>query len=582
LIRGFGIITGILLVTVLVSLPQSPGWLQQGRDSGVFSYTAQVLLHGGQLYHDAWDNKPPLVYFINALAMIVFGENLWSLWLIQIISLWITGLLFYYLLTRIYQQAKFALAGTVIFLFQAHHFVITGAGNFVEIYSLLPQVLCFIAGYNYLRQPDRRWAVVLGFAASLTWLLKQNTIGAGLAFPAVLMIFRSRDLRSQLIWSSGIAYMILGGLVGVGGIALYLLAQGILFEALDAIFIAPMMFHDWLNRGPVSPWISFGSTLTASSVLLTMSPLALLVFYSCLAALWRKSTQSRAALKNLWQNRASRVEAWGVASSLLWPFKKPLLQPFALVPSLSFITSREYGHPNQRTADPRLTKTAFGLWITLSFFIDFALANLSNRGADIGYGHYYLTPMPAFILMVLRLLAPASHTRLKRITWVYVFGTACLWLPVVLLGQAIVSGSSPFSPALAHPLISYVVNHSLPEETVLVWGASSKINFQAKRRSPTRFHYAYYLIIPGEDSRQNIKDFMDDLEQNQPALIVDSTLNDGYRVPPLDPAERREWEARGGRRDVEDLTPLYQFVADHCTMTDRIDKFQIYQCSYES
>src|SRR3954447_17879480 len=36
-------------------------------DSGIFLYVGQRLLHGDVLYRDIADNKPPLIYWLNAL-----------------------------------------------------------------------------------------------------------------------------------------------------------------------------------------------------------------------------------------------------------------------------------------------------------------------------------------------------------------------------------------------------------------------------------------------------------------------------------------------------------------------------------
>jgi hypothetical protein len=69
-----------------------------------------------------------------------------------------------------------------------------------------------------------------------------------------------------------------------------------------------------------------------------------------------------------------------------------------------------------------------------------------------------------------------------------------------------------------------------------------------------------------------------DLNANPPAMIVDSTMTDGDRVPPLDAARRAAWWEAGGRRDVAHLEPIYQFVADHCTLVDEIKQAAIYRC----
>lgn len=47
-----------------------------GRDQGIYAVVARTILEGGAPYRDAWDFKPPGIYFIYALATILFGAVL--------------------------------------------------------------------------------------------------------------------------------------------------------------------------------------------------------------------------------------------------------------------------------------------------------------------------------------------------------------------------------------------------------------------------------------------------------------------------------------------------------------------------
>ena len=76
-----------LVLVFFVSLQYAPSVTSQRRDSGIFAYTGKVITEGGLPYADAWDNKLPGVYYIDALAFVLFGTNLWALWLIENITL---------------------------------------------------------------------------------------------------------------------------------------------------------------------------------------------------------------------------------------------------------------------------------------------------------------------------------------------------------------------------------------------------------------------------------------------------------------------------------------------------------------
>ena len=40
------------------------------RDEGMFGYMGQLILDGGLPYLDAFDHKPPVVFYLNALALL--------------------------------------------------------------------------------------------------------------------------------------------------------------------------------------------------------------------------------------------------------------------------------------------------------------------------------------------------------------------------------------------------------------------------------------------------------------------------------------------------------------------------------
>ncbi len=77
------LVLAALVLVFVVSLQYAPSVSQQRRDSGIFAYTGKVITEGGLPYADAWDNKLPGVYYIDALAFLLFGTNLWALWLIE-------------------------------------------------------------------------------------------------------------------------------------------------------------------------------------------------------------------------------------------------------------------------------------------------------------------------------------------------------------------------------------------------------------------------------------------------------------------------------------------------------------------
>ncbi len=513
-------------VVFLVSLQLAPSVSEQRRDSGIFAYTAEVIREGGLPYLDAWDNKLPGVYFIDALAFAVFGTNRWALWLIENFTLFAAALALFWLLKQLYKTRAEAWIGALIFILLARHPLLVEDTNFTELYALLPQAIVFVAGFQLLRRAEWRWALLFGFAAGVAFLIKQTTVGVALAFvPAVLLSGHPlRGSRERWRWLGGMA---LGGLACLLPVGVYLLANGILDDAFDASFVMARSFHRWVGQESVWLGRTLITTLTKSAFVIVFYPLLPFLLIGLREA-WRRG--------------------------------------------------RALPHADLQAA----SEATLARWAALTFAVDLTLVNVTNRG----YGHYYVTLLPT-VTLLLTLAVTKLHEwaqqdkRARRVRW------AQLYFAAVLIGVPLVTSVVRFwqanwqiaGPAKQRDLTAYVIEHTSPQDMVLVWGAATVINFQSGRKSPTRYHYGYPLVVP-DYSDEAIQEFVAELEANQPAMIVDTTMRDGYRVPPLDPGRRRQWWAEGGRRDTANLEPIYRFVSAHCRVVDEVDEAAIYHCAY--
>lgn len=522
----------ILAVALLTTLPQAPSISGMGRDSGIFAYTAKVISDGGLPYRDAWDNKPPGVYYINALSFQLFGFDRWALWNIELIFTVVTGIMFFQLLMIIYRRRLLAAGGTALFLIMSRHPEIIGDGNFTETYALLPQVLCLYAGYKFLKQPAYRWALLIGLSACFAFLIKQTTTGVAFGFIPAIILTGHPILKSPKKWH-WLAVMIMGGLLGLALTGLYFAAHNLLGEAVESAFIAPGKLHNWTSGRPTPLWETVMTSTQSEPFYFAILPFMPAVFLSAAIAVYQLVSPTRRT-----------------------------------VPPAT---------------DTQKTHATFLLWVLLMFVLDFFLTNLTNRA----HFHYYITPIPSMILLSIalyRMVAehPCSH-RLYR-----AFSTAiALYLVIngisgcaAIMGKVERSDNSFFGPVIADPIVDYIQERTQPSDNVLVWGASSDINFQSLRDSPTQYHYAYAVIVPDYNADSNIQEMVNDLEANQPVMVVDRAISDGYRVPPLDTRYRIMWLWQGGRADTADLRPLYSFVNRHCSITDEVYGAVIYQCSY--
>lgn len=530
---------GVLILVFVVSLQLAPSVIEQRRDSGIFAYTGKVILEGGQPYSDAWDNKLPGVYLIDAFAFVLFGTNRWALWLIENITLVLAGLVMFWLLQQLYRNRAEAWIGTVILVVLARHPGLVSDVNFTEPYALLPQVVVLAAGYQFLRKPDSRLGFLIGFASGMAFLIKQTTIGVALAFFPAIVLTHHPVMRGQDRWRR-LGVIILGGLTILGLMGLYLVVNGILDNAFDASFVAASAFHKWV--GEQSAWVgeTLFYSLTSSDFPAVFGPLLPFLVIGMVVAVRR----ARAYVRQ----------------------------------SRHLPTSRQ----NRRMA----TEATLLLWAVLAFFADLCLANVTGRG----YSHYYVPLIPTTALLITLSLPAirrfgAQPDRRPRL----IAAGLQLYLGGLLLGVSL--GASLFrfwmvdwdiaGPERRRDVVSYVTEHTDPDQTVLVWGVDTVINFQSGRNSPTEYTYGYPLVVPGYTTDEDIQDVVLDLKTNRPALIIDTTLRDGDRVPPLDPVRRAQWWNAGGRQDIVNLDPIYRFVSDHCRTINEIDQAVIYHCRYQ-
>lgn len=525
----------VILFALITALPQVPSAIPQGRDSGIYAYISLMAEKGVNLYRDVWaDNKPPALYYVNALAFAIFGVGRWALWFASLLLHLGTVAAVFAVLQSIYRRPAVSLTGAMIYAVLARHPALIIDGNLTESYALLPQALCMAAGYWFLRRPSDRLALAIGITASLAFMTRQTSIGAPMMLLPAILAVRHPVLYESRRWR-WLALMVAGGLGGLVVLVGHLWLEGVLSIAVDAMVNVPFEFHRWVDRKFTPAWATVFTTLTSG---------------------------------NFWLAMGAYV-------------------PYALF-ALALAARHSVSILNGRIhhSDEAATRRTWEVWIALTFLADLGLANSTNKS----HGHYFLTPMLALSFMVAAGLVTLFESR-RRSRWVrwgrHVYWVVAIAIAIVIqaLGYKAIDGipeQTWTGATQEQDLAVYVADHTAPDEMVFGWGVgSSRINFQAGRLSPTRFHYGYPLIVPGPATRQRIEQTAQDLERNKPVLVIDTTWIDGKRVPPLDPERRIAWWALGGRRDVANLQPIFHFVADHCELAERVENADIYRCHYD-
>lgn len=203
--------------------------------------------------------------------------------------------------------------------------------------------------------------------------------------------------------------------------------------------------------------------------------------------------------------------------------------------------------------------------------IEVVLANLSGRN----YTHYYISWLPGlaifagflFYLLLTRLFDASHPPRAATLFTVVILGLFS-WLLATGYYRTWERYRRPYETSV----VEAIQRSTRPDEYVLMWGAETRINFIANRRSPTRFVYQYPLYHPNYTHEALIVEFLDDILDNQPRLIID-TKNDElplFSFPINTPAiQSRLTQVRSQYRVKEEVGGWTVYERDPLILTPR-------------
>jgi hypothetical protein len=483
-----------MMGTLIALFPSNPNNMTlPSRDSGVFLYIGWRFLNGDFPYKDVWDHKPPLIYFVDALGIALTPDSLWGIWFLQFIFLFFTLFLIYKLLDRELGLAA-ALVGTVTLT--SGLLTILEKGNVTEEYALVFQALCFglfvSAWKNDFPIRTSFWIGVLG---GLAFYFKQTTIGIWITYGLILLVIRFTQRKFPL---QDLGALLAGWLVPSILLILYLASQGAFADFWEQAFLYNFVYigkHEGIRR---------------------LIPVFIKGF---------------AYLQNGWVLYLA-IFGWMAALAYTWVQRKQL---FVQSPPLVLIA-------------------------LVNLPIEVFLITISGRSIL----HYYLTPLPVMAILagtlvftmpvLIGMLRPIDTQKAQK--WV-----PGMILATVLLGQW---GQVTYFPSYVGVLsdndyaevIDYVSKNTNENDSVLLIGAESVVNFLARRAAPTRYVYQYPLATLGR--RPMFEEYFNEILTNKPVLIIDTRGQPRLDEKLYTPMQKRSEAVRAG---VQYLGANYQQVA---------------------
>jgi hypothetical protein len=271
---GALLVSGILL---------NPLFSYPGRDAGIFMYVGSLILKGKIPYLDVWENKGPLVFYINALGLALGDGSRWGIWLMEFLFLFGAAWLCYSLVTSVMGKIP-ALVGVLVMITTAGN-VLQG-GNYSEEYSILFSCLALWAFVKGMDDPQNKtFDLLIGLSLGFNILLRPNNISMQIAAAGgfFLLTLLSKDWKLLVRRA---AMVILGAVVVIVPALLYFASKGALQEMINVALVFNFQYSSdtgirQIVRGALGAFSSIGivySIIALSGYLLSLFVVAKGIF----------------------------------------------------------------------------------------------------------------------------------------------------------------------------------------------------------------------------------------------------------------------------------------------------------------
>ena len=204
-------------------------------DDQMFGTFGWRIAHGGVVYNDVWDNKPPGIYWTNALGFLIGGDSYGGVIALCVLAVTAQLVAFFVICASLYFRGAAAVA-TILASFYFTHAFFQGATNRTETF-LMAFELVAVAFYvrGYARAAWWKW-LLAGMCCGCAVLYKQVGLAAwgSMGLHTIILV-----LLGDVPWREGLKRCLLlaGGMLAVVAIAVgVIVAQGAAEHAYFAVF----------------------------------------------------------------------------------------------------------------------------------------------------------------------------------------------------------------------------------------------------------------------------------------------------------------------------------------------------------
>ena len=457
----------IVIVYVLLRLPGIGVPLD--RDEGAFGYMGQLINHGGLPYRDGLDHKPPVAFYINALALHLVPATAQGVHSFLLVYNFLTLICLFYISKLYFESRSAGLWCALAYAVFSASPAIQGFTASTEMWSLLPVSFSLLLALLGVKKHGgvkngRALMFASGVAGAIACWTKQTAVTSVLFVLVVvstdLLWSGSRTIRERV---SAFFYWIAGAGVLSAGIAIYFFEHGIFSEFIYWCFVYDLSYT------------AAGSTAGNLSEFVVR-------------------------LAELGQGDFA-VLAIGLGAAISSIVRRKKEGYFAaLFLALSFlgtVPGYAYRHYFAQLAPAVALGSGYGLWILIDK-VRQDLRTLAGIGAGLA-----IIAVPVFA---------NDHYFLERD-------------PNAI--SRIYYGPNPFPES--RELAAFVSSETAPDDPILIVGSEPQILFYAQRRSSSLFLMIYPLLNTHSRYKEFQRTMLEDIRKSPPKCII-AVMNVPYSL----------------------------------------------------
>ncbi|MEP1490512.1 MAG: hypothetical protein ABJK28_18985 [Algibacter sp.] len=185
--KGYFVFFILLLVYLVFALRYSPIFEHLGSDKEVFQYIGMLIKNKGLPYSDAFDHKPPVIYLINYLGVVLTPNSTWGVFVILNSLGFFSALLIYKLAANELKTVILPILLCISF------FCINNSNGLLEEGNLTRQLAAFLTiGILYIVFIGKKTNIkkaLIGFLIGIIFFTQQNEILGGLVLCGYYLLF---------------------------------------------------------------------------------------------------------------------------------------------------------------------------------------------------------------------------------------------------------------------------------------------------------------------------------------------------------------------------------------------------------